>query len=372
MSAQVYTLSPPVTPGPRAWPTLVAPPLEGRWGAVVAVPPALTTGGPVGPEEGVGGLPGDRRRMAAALLLATALNAIVVWLPPARGPGEAGSGPPPPISVLLAVPATRAGQGTAASLDDAVAAALPVESHAAVAPESGSAPQPETQSLGGAPEPGRSGVPPQEPAMLPAATPAHLEPVPTQPSLTERSANGPSPAEPSATEPAPADPVSAKSLVPPAPRPTASRATRTKPAATLATESPGRNARKAATAGPPGVAAADPGAAAAPSGAGDGRVAGAGVPSPAVDTEAVPIVRVAPAYPLAARTHRTEGRVLVEFTIQADGSVADPTVVEASPAGVFDRAVLQAIRQWRFAPRVEDGQVVSRRARQTVQFSLSS
>jgi protein TonB len=86
----------------------------------------------------------------------------------------------------------------------------------------------------------------------------------------------------------------------------------------------------------------------------------------------VPIVRVAPAYPLAARTHRTEGRVLVEFTIQADGSVADPTVVEASPAGVFDRAVLQAIRQWRFAPRVEDGQVVSRRARQTVQFSLSS
>ncbi|MCU0936365.1 MAG: energy transducer TonB [Gammaproteobacteria bacterium] len=86
----------------------------------------------------------------------------------------------------------------------------------------------------------------------------------------------------------------------------------------------------------------------------------------------MPIVRVAPAYPLAARTHRTEGRVLVEFTIQADGSVADPTVVEASPAGVFDRAVLQAIRQWRFAPRVEDGQVVSRRARQTVQFSLSS
>ncbi len=348
MSAQVYTLSPPVTLGPRAWPDLVAPPLEGRRGAVVAVPPALTIYGPAGPPEGVGRLPGDRRRMAAALLLATALNASVLLLPAARGPGEEGPGPPQPISVLLAAPAAPVGQGTAASVHEAVADERLAAADAAPPPESEVASQLGTRSLDVAPEPAPGEVPPEEPETL--ATVVAAQPVP-----------------------APPEPVPVASSVPPAPRPTPSRAERPKPARTHAAAPPGRTAHKLATAEPSGTAAARSGASLAPpSMAGEGKVAGAGVPSPALDTEAVPIVRVAPVYPLAARTSRTEGRVLVEFTILPDGSVTDPTVVDASPAGVFERAVLQAIRQWRFAPRVEDGQAVNRRARQTVRFSLTS
>jgi protein TonB len=64
--------------------------------------------------------------------------------------------------------------------------------------------------------------------------------------------------------------------------------------------------------------------------------------------------------------------VLVEFTILSDGTVADPAVLEARPAGVFEQVVLRAIRQWRFAPRMHDGEPVSRRARQTVRFALTS
>ncbi|MCU0935276.1 MAG: TonB family protein [Gammaproteobacteria bacterium] len=348
MSAQLYTLSPPVTPGPRAWPNRVAPPLEGRRGAVVAAPLALTTGGGEGPEEGVGRLPADRRRMAAALLLALALNASVLLLPAARGPGEEGAGPPPPISVLLAAPAAAQGQGMAESLQGAPADEPPAAADATPTPASDVASLPDTRALDVAAEPDLAAIPPEQAAVRPATEVA-------QP------------------EPAPAEPVPVAPPVPPAPRAAPSRAERPKPARTHAAVPPGRSARKPATAEPPGIAVANPGVSAAPpSAAGEGTVAGAGVPSPALDTEAVPIRRVSPVYPLAARTSRTEGRVLVEFTILTDGTVADPSVVEAYPAGVFDREVLQAIRQWRFAPQVEGGQPVSRRARQTVRFSLSS
>ena len=83
-------------------------------------------------------------------------------------------------------------------------------------------------------------------------------------------------------------------------------------------------------------------------------------------------MRVPPTYPLAARSRRIEGTVLVEFTIRPDGSVSEPRVVQTPASGVFDQAVLRAIVQWRFTPRIEGGQPVSRRARQTVRFSLSS
>ena len=57
-----------------------------------------------------------------------------------------------------------------------------------------------------------------------------------------------------------------------------------------------------------------------------------------------------PDYPSAALRDGQSGQVLVEFTVNTDGSVSNPRVVRAEPARVFDRAALAAVRRWRFQP----------------------
>ena len=84
----------------------------------------------------------------------------------------------------------------------------------------------------------------------------------------------------------------------------------------------------------------------------------------------MPIVRISPRYPRQARLNGTEGWVQIEFTITADGRVIDPVVVGANPRGVFDRAAIQAIIRWKFKPRYVDGQAITRRASQIIDFQL--
>ncbi len=55
-----------------------------------------------------------------------------------------------------------------------------------------------------------------------------------------------------------------------------------------------------------------------------------------------------PRYPIMAQRRKLEGQVVVQFTIQPDGSVAAPRVVSADPAGVFDEAAIVAASRWRF------------------------
>lgn len=77
-----------------------------------------------------------------------------------------------------------------------------------------------------------------------------------------------------------------------------------------------------------------------------------------------------PVYPRRALRVGTEGRVLMEFTITAEGNVVDAAVVEAEPRGLFDSAALQAIRQWQYQPFSRDGVPVARRASQVLEFRL--
>ena len=91
-----------------------------------------------------------------------------------------------------------------------------------------------------------------------------------------------------------------------------------------------------------------------------------------IDTDATPISRVPPQYPLEARRKGTQGYVTMEFTIRPDGSVTDITVVGSHPEGVFEQAARRALTRWKFEPREEGGRKVSRRARQTIRFTLDS
>ena len=58
----------------------------------------------------------------------------------------------------------------------------------------------------------------------------------------------------------------------------------------------------------------------------------------------------APRYPARAQQDGVEGRVLVEFTVQPNGSVGAVRVVSAAPEKIFDDAALAAVKRWRFEP----------------------
>ncbi len=86
--------------------------------------------------------------------------------------------------------------------------------------------------------------------------------------------------------------------------------------------------------------------------------------------ELMPLVRVPPRYPGRAARLQIEGSVTVEFTITTDGSVTEPVIIKSDPPKVFDRAALQAIVQWKFKPRVENGREIESRASQRIEFAL--
>ena len=106
----------------------------------------------------------------------------------------------------------------------------------------------------------------------------------------------------------------------------------------------------------PGVGAGD-GASFGPfgggGGGGDGSDGGAG------NRDSLPLVRIDPEYPPRAQQQGLKGWVVVEFTISPAGTVRDARVVQSEPPYVFDQAALDAIRRWRYNPRVENGVAVA-------------
>ncbi len=69
----------------------------------------------------------------------------------------------------------------------------------------------------------------------------------------------------------------------------------------------------------------------------------------------LPIKMVTPVYPSRAINRHIEGRVKVQFTIAIDGTPIHPQVVYAQPHGIFERAVLTALKQSRFQPMTING-----------------
>ena len=65
------------------------------------------------------------------------------------------------------------------------------------------------------------------------------------------------------------------------------------------------------------------------------------------------IKKVEPRYPEIARTSRLEGQVVVDAVILKDGTVSEVKVLRSTHA-MFDRACIEAVRQWRFTPGAQD------------------
>ena len=89
------------------------------------------------------------------------------------------------------------------------------------------------------------------------------------------------------------------------------------------------------------------------------------------DRDVVPLVRIEPDYPMRARQRGIEGWVVLQFTISAAGTVKDPVVVSAHPGTIFNRSALQAVRKWKYNPKIQDGAAVERPGQKvTLEFTM--
>jgi len=89
-----------------------------------------------------------------------------------------------------------------------------------------------------------------------------------------------------------------------------------------------------------------------------------------VDKQASPVRRTNAVYPPAARKRGQEGFVVLNFLVQADGSVSGVRVLQSDPPGLFDQAAIEAVSQWQFNPAEYQGAPVSARVKQRMTFKL--
>lgn len=71
-----------------------------------------------------------------------------------------------------------------------------------------------------------------------------------------------------------------------------------------------------------------------------------------LSTTATPINRNHPEYPRRALDLHIEGHVIVRYDIASDGHVENIRIVEAKPNNIFNKTVIQAMKQWKYQPIV--------------------
>lgn len=89
-----------------------------------------------------------------------------------------------------------------------------------------------------------------------------------------------------------------------------------------------------------------------------GRDVSAGLGLTVADGDYLPIVKVAPVYPRRAQSRGIEGYVILEFTVTKSGRVSDPRVVEAEPPSIFNNAAIEAVKKFKYKPRIVNGEPI--------------
>lgn len=90
----------------------------------------------------------------------------------------------------------------------------------------------------------------------------------------------------------------------------------------------------------------------------------------AYESEVIAILRIPPSYPRPARQARIQGYVTMEVGISPEGTVTEVTVVDTAPPRMFDIAAMDAMKRWKFRPKLVNGIAVSQRAHQTIEFKI--
>ncbi len=87
------------------------------------------------------------------------------------------------------------------------------------------------------------------------------------------------------------------------------------------------------------------------------------------DSDVLPLVKVRPNYPQRALSRNISGYVIATLEVNAQGSVSRVTIVEAKPAGIFNRDAIRALYRYKFKPKLVDGKAVNQTVTQTVKFN---
>ncbi|MFK8053449.1 MAG: TonB family protein [Woeseiaceae bacterium] len=88
------------------------------------------------------------------------------------------------------------------------------------------------------------------------------------------------------------------------------------------------------------------------------------------DKDIQPIFRVAPSYPKKAVKSLLTGFVRMEMLIDIDGRVVDIEIIDGENTDVFADAAKDAVRRWRFSPRIVDGKPLQRKAQTMLKFEI--
>jgi|GEM_PF-1077799 len=87
----------------------------------------------------------------------------------------------------------------------------------------------------------------------------------------------------------------------------------------------------------------------------------------------LPLETVSPQYPRMALNRKMNGRVVVQFDVNEAGFVTNANIVYAQPRRVFDKAVLRAVKQFRFLPLKVDGKpVITKHVNETFVFKIET
>ena len=94
-------------------------------------------------------------------------------------------------------------------------------------------------------------------------------------------------------------------------------------------------------------------------------------PAKQVDVHPTALYPIKPGYPDKGAEQGVEGHVVLLLLIDEAGVVKEPSVVEASPEGVFEESALSAFREARFAPAQKNGRAVKSRVLIRVSYELN-
>ena len=80
---------------------------------------------------------------------------------------------------------------------------------------------------------------------------------------------------------------------------------------------------------------------------------------------------VQPEYPTLARQAEIEGTIVVKITVDERGRVLHAMVIRSVAQGIFDRAAIEAVKQWLFEPAEQSGNPVKATITVPLEFVLN-
>ncbi|WP_075185909.1 M56 family metallopeptidase [Teredinibacter haidensis] len=85
----------------------------------------------------------------------------------------------------------------------------------------------------------------------------------------------------------------------------------------------------------------------------------------------IPLKTITPQYPRFALQRNITGKVVVRFDVNESGQVVNPVVIKAEPGKVFNRSVLNAVKEFKFMPLTIDGvPVITKNVSETFVFTI--